>query len=259
MKTFLNFLFVIALLSIFSCSDDDGNNTPVKNPVFSVKLVDAPSAYEAVKVEIVGMEINTDNGWVTLPLETTGVYNLLDFTNGNSLQLLNDTVLEPVTISELRLILGTNNTVVVDGKTYDLVTPSGQTSGYKVKMEPQSLEPGGIYRLVIDFDAEKSVHETGNGKYMLKPVVSGFLENSVGKIAGTITPVTGAYYVEAKNTTDSCGTYINAVNGQFLLTTVMPGTYTVKFYLNPANAVKTVPGITVVAGQTTQMGTIIIE
>jgi hypothetical protein len=258
MKYLLNLLLLVALLGIYSCSDDDGN-TPKSNPVFSVKLVDAPSAYDAVNIEIVGMEINSGSGWISMPLETTGVYNLLDFTNGNSLPLLNDTVMEPFTLSELRLILGTNNTVVVDGQTYDLKTPSGQTSGYKVKMESQTLEAGGVYHLVLDFDVSKSVHETGNGKYMLKPVVSGYMENSVGGIAGVISPVSGAYYVEAANTTDTSGTIINSVNGQFLLSTVTPGTYSVKFFPNSGFQTKVVSGVVVVAGQTTQMGTITIE
>jgi hypothetical protein len=86
----------------------------------------------------------------------------------------------------LRLILGTNNTVVIDGISYELKTPSGQISGYKIKMDPQPLELGGLYRLIIDFDVSVSVHETGNGKYMLKPVVRGYLEPVVGAIAGTI-------------------------------------------------------------------------
>ena len=203
MKNILNLILFVILFVAFGCSDDNNNNPPAGNPVFSVKLVDAPSAYDAVNVEIVGMEANTGTGWITLPLDTTGVYNLLSFTNGNSLPLLNDTVVDPCTITELRLILGTNNTVVVNGETYDLKTPSGQTSGYKIKMEPQTLEPGGIYHLVIDFNTEKSVHQTGNGKYMLKPVVTGYLENSVGGIAGTISPGAGAYYVEATNATDT--------------------------------------------------------
>ena len=259
MKSLWILVFFISLLGVFSCSDDDGKNTPESNPVFSVKLVDAPSSYDAVNIEIIGLEANNGTGLITLPLDTAGVYNLLDFTNGNSLPLLNDTVMEPFTIYELRLILGTNNTVVVEGDTFDLKTPSGQTSGYKVKMEPQTLAAGGIYNLVLDFNTGKSVHETGNGKYMLQPVVTGYMENSVGSIAGTISPVTGAYYVEAANTTDTCGTYINAASGQFLLSTVMPGTYTLKFFPNTGYSETLVPGVTVVAGQTIQMGTITID
>jgi hypothetical protein len=165
----------------------------------------------------------------------------------------------PCTISELRLILGTNNTVVVNGETFELETPSGQTSGYKVKMHTQTMVIGGVYFLVLDFNTEKSVHETGNGKYMLQPVITGYFENTVGSIAGTIIPVTGAYYLEATNATDTSGTYINSFSGQFLLSTVIEGSYNVKFFPNSGYSEKIVPIVVVVAGQTTQMGTVTIE
>lgn len=262
-----NALITFAALAVFalfmllqqSCKKDNNNSNPSGNPVFSVKLIDAPSAYDAVNVEIVGMEANIGTGWITLAMDNSGVYNLLGFTNGNSLALINDVVLDPCTLSELRLILGTNNTVVVDGVSHELTTPSGQTSGYKVKMDSQHLIAGGVYYLVIDFNTQKSVHVTGNGKYMLKPVVAGYLETSIGSIAGTISPIEGAYYVEATTATDTSGTYINQTNGQFLISAVMPGQYDVKFFPNAGHIEKIVPGLVVTVGQTTQMGTITIE
>jgi hypothetical protein len=260
MKKILILLPLLALLFTLSCSkDDSSDNTPTGKATFSVKLGDAPAGYDAVNVEIIRLEANLGSGWVEFPVETPGVYNLMQFTNGNTLLLIGDTSIAPSTISELRLVLGTNNTVVVDGVTYDLKTPSGQTSGYKVKMDPLPMQPGMLYRLVLDFDVDKSVHPTGNNNYILNPVVRGYLETAVGSIAGTITPAAGAYYVMATNTTDTSGTYINQNTGAFLIPTVMPGTYDVKFLANPGYLDKTIPGIGVIAGQTTQMGTVTIE
>ena len=256
------FTMLIALIFLMpggGCKKDNSTPPPAGNPVLSVKMVDAPSGYDAVYIEIIGLEANLGNGWTTLALDNKGVYNLLSFTNGNSLALLNDTVMVPCTITELRLILGTNNTVVVDGITYDLTTPSGQTSGYKVKMDAQPLIAGGVYHLVLDFNILKSIHETGNGKYMLKPVVTGYLQTSVGSITGTISPGTGAYYVEATNATDTSGTYINQTSGQFLISAVLPGNYNVKFFPNTGHIEKIIPGVAVVAGITTQMGSVVID
>jgi len=250
---------LIFLMAGGACTKDNSTPPPAADPVLSVKMVDAPAGYDAVNVEVIGLEANLGNGWTPLALDNKGVYNLLSFTNGNSLALMNDTVMAPCTISELRLILGTNNTVVVNGITYELTTPSGQTSGYKVKMDAQPLIAGGIYHLVLDFNTEKSIHETGNGKYMLKPVVTGYLQTSVGSIAGTISPVTGAYYCEATNATDTAGTYINSTTGQFLIPVVLPGNYNVKFFPNAGHLEKIVPGVIVAAGNTTQIGTITIE
>ena len=106
---------LIFLMPGGGCKKDNSTPPPAGNPVLSVKMVDAPSGYDAVYIEIIGLEANLGNGWTTLALDNKGVYNLLSFTNGNSLALMNDTVMAPCTISELRLILGTNNTVVVDG------------------------------------------------------------------------------------------------------------------------------------------------
>jgi hypothetical protein len=194
----LSILLILAILAfLVSCDKNNNSNDPAANPVFSVKLTDAPAGYDAVNVEVLYMEANMGNGWVEFPVENPGVYNLQEFTNGNTMLLIGDTSIAPGMMSELRLILGTNNTVVVDGISYELKTPSGQTSGYKIKMDPQPLELGGLYRLVIDFDVSVSVHMTGNGKYMLKPVVRGYLEMAVGAIAGTVNPPAGATRLQA--------------------------------------------------------------
>jgi hypothetical protein len=250
---------LIFLVSNGGCKKDSSTSQSAGNPVFSVKLMDSPSGYDAVYVEIIGLEANLGNGWTPMALDNQGVYNLLSFTNGNSLSLMNDTVMAPCTIGELRLILGTHNTVVVAGITYELTTPSGQTSGYKVKMDALPLIAGGVYHLVLDFNAEKSIHQTGSGKYILQPVVKGYLQSTVGSIAGTISPVTGSYYCEATTATDTAGSYPNPATGQFLIPVVVPGTYSVTFFPNIGFSEKTVPGVVVVAGQTTQMGTINIE
>lgn len=254
-------LLVIATLAVMmtACDKNKDSNDPAENPVFSVKLTDTPSGYDAVNVEILYLNANLGNGWVEFPAEDPGIYNLLQFTNGNTLLLIGDTPIAPAVMSELRLILGTNNSVVVDGISYELQTPSGQSSGYKIKMDPQSLEPGGLYRLVIDFDVSISIHQTGNGKYMLKPVIRGYLETAIGGIAGTIAPPSGAYYVKAINTTDTCGTFINPVTGEFLIGTAMPGAYNVTFYANPGFSDRTIGGVVVLAGNITQMGIVIIE
>jgi len=256
MKTLSKILFIAMLAIMASC---DKNNDNKDNPVFSVKLTDAPGAYDAVNVEILYMEANMGNGWVEFPVVTPGVYNLLDFTNGNTLLLIGNTSIAPGVMTELRLILGTNNSVVLNDISYELETPSGQTSGYKIKMDPQHLESGGLYSLVIDFDLNGSIHQTGNEKYMLKPVIRGYLETAIGGIAGTIVPPYGSYYVKAMNLTDTCGTVINLVSGSFLIGTAMPGTYDVTFYANPGFSNKTIGGVVVSAGNITQMGVVTIE
>jgi hypothetical protein len=138
MKTINLILTGMILFTLLSCNkENDGseNNTPPPGKaMLSVKMVDSPGAYDAVNIDVLSLRANYNDQWLDLPLESPGVYNLLEFTNGNSLIMIGDTALPPGTITELRLLLGENNTVVVDGVSHDLQTPSGQSSGYKVKM-----------------------------------------------------------------------------------------------------------------------------
>lgn len=74
-----------------------------------------------------------------------------------------------VILKEMRLILGPNNTIMVDSVLHDLETPSAEQSGLKIKVDKNlSLT---LDSLTIDFDAKQSIVETGNGKFILKPVI----------------------------------------------------------------------------------------
>jgi len=259
MKAIKSIFIILVLFFAASCDKDSENSENIIPPgkaSFSVRMVDSPGAYDAVNVDVQSLRVNYNGQWVDFPLENPGIVNLLELTNGNSLILVGDTSLLPGTITEIRLLLGENNLVVVDGISYDLQTPSGQSSGYKVKMEEQALEAGRTYALVIDFDVSRSIHQTGNGKYMLKPVVQGFLETAVGQIAGTVSPANAALFVQAFNATDTVGTAIDTLSGHFLISAVNPGIYDVVFQADSGFQDTTVMAVPVVAGQITQMDTV---
>jgi hypothetical protein len=116
-------------------------------------------------------ENNGDAKWVNIEITPVKI-NLLDFTSADT--LLSDNELDQGFYSEIRLVLGNDSDVVVNGETHSLKVPSGQQSGYKIKFGGERLDSGEILDLTIEFDAEKSVHVTGNGQYMLKPVLHAF-------------------------------------------------------------------------------------
>jgi len=247
-------LFAIVTLSGFilsACDKEDKNTTEGKATV-QMMLTDAPSVYDAVNVDIREVLIHTDTeGWVSVPLENPGVYNLLEFSNGLDV-LLGTVVIAPGNLSQMRLVLGSENSVVVDGVSYPLTTPSGQTSGIKLNLHSQ-LEAGYFYKFWLDFDASRSVHMTGNGKYMLKPVIRMFTEASGGAITGNVFPLAAAPIVTVYNNSDTLMAIPNA-NGYFLFPGVSEGTYTVKFSsrLDPLPILDViVPNVVVVKGQTT--------
>ena len=133
------------------------------------------ATYDEVNIDIQRASIHTStdaeetSGWFDLPT-TTGIYDLLDYDAGNDTIFAFDPFLEVMTVSQIRLILGNANTIVVDGVTYDLDTPSAQTSGLKIQVHTQ-LQPDLIYKVVLDFDVNKSIVNTGNDKYKLSPVI----------------------------------------------------------------------------------------
>jgi hypothetical protein len=72
------------------------------------------------------------------------------------------------TVKEIRLILGSNNTVVVNGVTFPLTIPSGSESGLKIKVSKKLNAT--LETLIIDFDAALSIKQEANG-YKLRPVL----------------------------------------------------------------------------------------
>ncbi len=137
-------------------------------------------AYESVNIDIQKVSIHTssdtaaNSGWFDLETNT-GIYDLLDYEAGNDTLIAFDTLLQAQNISQIRLLLGSNNTVVDSGETYELETPSGQTSGLKIQVHAD-LQADFAYKILLDFDAEKSIIKTGNGKYKLKPVINAIVE-----------------------------------------------------------------------------------
>ncbi|MBK8191774.1 MAG: DUF4382 domain-containing protein [Lewinellaceae bacterium] len=166
MKNVLVILLAAGAITFFSCNKDNNSDDVTLN----IRLTDGPGDYQQVNVDIQEIRIKTANDtaqWITLATNA-GVYNLLDFQNGVD-TLLATGVMSTDTLKEVRFILGDNNSVMVDSVLYDMDTPSAQESGLKVKVNKHlNLD---INTLVLDFDAEQSVLQTGNGGYKLKPVI----------------------------------------------------------------------------------------
>lgn len=175
-------LLFIALLAVgvASCNDINTSNDSPGQGHLNMHLTDAPGQYSEVNVEITGLKIHyypagTDttehnkSEWVELPVDPVKV-NLLDYQNGVD-TLLSSSDVDAGQYKEIRLLLGNDNDVVVDGQTYDLKVPSGQSSGYKIKFS-DNVDSGQILDVMLDFNAGKSVHQAGkSGKFILRPVI----------------------------------------------------------------------------------------
>lgn len=216
---------------------------------YNVRMTDAPGNFSAVYVDIKSVVIKT-NGGKEISLNTkAGIYNLLDFQNGKD-TLLATAGLDSCTVSQIRLVLGNNNSVVVDSITYPLTVPSGSQSGLKLQVH-QSLKAGVTYNILLDFDANQSIVLTGNGKYMLKPVIRTIDSAISGSIKGIVIPAGVACTVTAKDSNNNSYSTQVDLTGSFILKGLPSGLYDVE--ISPASpySLQTINGVKVDIGKTT--------
>jgi len=270
-QKFLHGIVIISLtaFSIVSCEEDSNvNGINSDKAQLKINLTDAPADYQEVNIDVQGMRIhytpNEDSleekgKWIDLPVEPVKV-NLLELTNGVD-TLLASAELDPGRYNELRLILGADNTVMVDSLTKNLKVPSGQQSGYKIKFETD-LEAGEELEVTVDFDAARSVHKAGNsGKYILRPVLKAFVESGdeveTGAIGGIVEPVDAAPDIFAITEGDTVGATYPDSTGNFLLKGLETGQYDVSFETTSDTFIDTtLSGVTVEKGQKTDVGTV---
>ncbi len=216
------------LLFTQSCKkDSSNNNNNTGTAKVAVHMTDAPGDFDAVNIDVQSIEIGTESGgWITLPLYRPGIYNLLNFRNGLD-TLMTNADIPAGRITQMRMILGTQNSVTVKGVNYPLSTPSAQQSGLKFNLQAD-LVANGSYAFWIDFDAGKSVVEQGNGDYSLKPVIRTYTQQTDGRIKGTIFPFASVAIVYAIQGTQVYGA-IPSPDGRFVFAGLPEGTYTVRF------------------------------
>lgn len=228
-----------------------------------VRLTDGPGPYDAVYIDVQKVEVNvsadsgTTSGWQTLPLLRPGVYNLLDFRNGID-TVLASTDLPSGTLSQMRLILGSNNSVVINGQSYPLKTPSAQQSGLKFKINAR-LTSGIVYRLWIDFNAGSSIVTTGNGGFILKPVIRTYTEAIGGSIKGYVLPGIAKPEVFAVQGTDTLLALPDSATGYYFFGGVSAGSWNLALHALDSTYKDTTYSISVTTGAVTNAGSVTLH
>lgn len=246
-------MLLAAMMLVVACNKDDNDNMAGESQV-NIRLTDAPAAYVAIYVDIQGVEISTDQGWVTANVNA-GIYNLLDYREGLD-TLIASTTINATRVQQVRLVLGSNNSIVVGPATFPLETPSAEQSGLKLNVQ-MNVQPGETYTILLDFDAAKSIVETGNGGYKLKPVIRTILEANNGIIIGDLGATAAGSLVYAIDGTDTVGTVANSV-GHFYIGGLASGTYEVYIDAVLPYEDETVTNVNVSSGQTTNLGNIVL-
>lgn len=232
-------------------------------PRLQVRLTDAPDPnVKEVWVDIKGIAVKMgDSAEITLSNAYPGLYNLLDLTNGKD-TILADAEIPAGRISQIRLLLGDNNYIITKtGQKINLTTPSAQQSGLKVQIQ-QDVTGGILYRLVLDFDAAKSIVKAGNsGQYLLKPVlrILSFVPSG-GSVKGVVVPdsiITAIYAINGPDTVAS--TFTQVGNGNYMIKDIPAGSYTFSYVPNDTIHKTATRSVPVTLGQITIVDTVRLE
>jgi hypothetical protein len=247
---------ILSIMMSISCSKQPLNSYSS----ISILLTDAPAKYDEIWIDIDNVMIlfsndNVQENWIALKNFKKGRYNLLNLSNGADTLLANSDILDG-TISQIRLHLGTNNTIVASGSTYNLDVPSGSSSGIKINFK-DTIEPGIDKPIWIELNAEKSIINTGSGKYQLKPVLRAYTSSNTGSIKGKVNPIESIPYIFLNTGSEIISTTA-AKNGAFVLSGIPVGKYTINFEPVVPYKVITLSNVVVEQGKKNNIGEIVI-
>lgn len=267
LKHLKSFFLLIIVIVFVGCNESNTTSSTQGNSRISVKLMDDPGDYENVFIDVFDVMVkfdeddnDDDNGWQSLEAINTGIYDLLELTGGVNVLLVDDYEIPSGTLKQIRLILGEDNTIVIDGETFPLRTPSAQQSGLKILVN-ETLEGNYGYTFLLDFDVDESIVMAGNsGNINLKPVIRATVEASTGAISGHVTPIDVQMEISATDGVDTISAFSDE-EGNFVLVGLPQGSYTVIVTPDPVSGLttQTIENVEVNVGETTDLGLILIE
>lgn len=205
-RTLLTSLAAAVLL--VACGGGDGS--PGAGSV-TVSLTDMPvDDADAVWVSVSGLAFKPEGSAPEVVESfTPRQINLLEYQNGRTAVLLENTPMNPGRYQWLRLIINAqpnvrDSYIMINGEECELNVPSGAETGLKM-IRPIDVPAAGSLALTIDFDLHKSVHAppgqmsgacmTG---YLLRPTLRLVNDASVGAINGTVTFAAGSVPLDCK-------------------------------------------------------------
>ena len=262
MKT-ITFLALLSIITWMGCSDQSTNVDPVnQNGRLKMYLIDSPASLDSVIICVTRVEVHksgsdSTSGWFVIN-DSTRYFDLLLLTNGAS-SVLGDTSLSSGQYTQIRLIIGEGSYVVDQGVKHDLEIPSGSQTGIKL-IHQFTIEPGKLYELLLDFNVDKSIIITGNGKYKLKPTIRVILIVISGSISGQVLPLDAQPTIWTVYGTDTITTYTD-LQGYFKLMALPQGFYDVNII--PADTLvyrdTVITGVQVFANQDTDIDTVTLQ
>lgn len=278
-------VIVVALIGastlwITGCNKKDAQNQAAN---VKFKITDAPAEFDALNIDVQGIQAHTEaQGWVDVS-SSLGTINILSYVNGNT-ALIADAQLPAGDVDQIRLVLGTNNSIVVNGSTTAISMPSSLQAGLVVNVNTE-LQAGGSYEWTIDFDAAQSVMAGAAGGFELRPVLRLIVDeqtsltlngggtvntggsgtaggsvavngNLMGNVSGSIGTASGLAIVTAVSADGQTSvSTITSITGNFTLQALAAGSYTISIDpMLPLLSTHTMQNVSVTAGSTTNLG-----
>jgi hypothetical protein len=176
--------------------------------------------------------------WKTV-FQGTKSFNLLTLANVKDVTTLPHLVdggLSAGHYDQLRLIVDSAS-IKADGQTYPLTIPSGGNTGLKTLPFDVANQQDTV--LVLDFDVAQSVTKTGNGQYMLHPVIRLAPVTLTASLAGKVVDGTGAPMGAQVTLKDAGGNVVGssitsvsspaaATDGEFAIHGIPSGVYSLE-------------------------------
>ncbi len=185
--------FSLLLFTIVSCQKDVSNSdlgpVPPGKSELKIMLTDDPSFFfDSIFIDIQRVEVKVEDSfgverWDTLTIRA-GVYNILKFKNGLD-TLLATGYVPNGEIEKIRITLGTQNSVVLNGVTIPLLNIN-KVITLNVKGNVDRLDSR-HFRIWLDFDGHGSIR-FHNGRFELKLKIGHFCRSKSGELEGKIKP-----------------------------------------------------------------------
>jgi hypothetical protein len=260
------FVLIMALLAAFfvflSCEKD---NAPIggnmsQSGTLTLYLTDAPAvAFDSVNIIFSQVSAHLDSTWITVQ-DSQQTVNLLDLNNGNTI-IFGSNEVPAGKYTQIRIIID-DAYVVIDGQKHQMTVPSGAKTG--LKLGPQfTITEGSTYKLVVDFDACRSVVTTGPphnpSGYKLKPHLRVMPMAVSGSISGTVTNpehLSVAYAIQNPDTITTSAP--DTTTGFFRLAFLPSGSYSV-FVKDTLGQAFNQDSVFVNVGEETNIGNITLQ
>ena len=284
MKTSKLFLGIasamIAMVLVFSACTKSGVN---ENSSVAIFLTDGPGDFDAVNIDIQKVEVKVDKDekykrddnrnrmdddkddhmkrkddfgeWIDLGFAPK-IIDVLSLRNGIETQLGTANI-DAGTVRKIRITLGTKNTVVKTGVTYDLLLVNETSNFLYIKLYDNHRERGNRndVKVWVDFDIANSIVEA-NGKFYLKPVLRPFCNANFGEIEGKVLPLDAKAVVRVSDGAGFNAVALPSREGEFKVRGLNDGTYTVTVEGLAPYKSQTIRNVVVKKGEDTKIGTI---